>query len=122
MHRRAIHPTAVSYAQAHEIGDFKRMLFVSGQIPQSDDGALAGDFDGQCRQAWANVARQLAAAGMDYSHLVKVTTFLTDRRHRQRNYEIRHELLGEHAPALTVIITGLYEEGWLVEIEAIAAD
>jgi 2-iminobutanoate/2-iminopropanoate deaminase len=30
-------------------------------------------------------------------------------------------VLGERAPALTVIITGIYDEAWLLEIEAIAA-
>jgi enamine deaminase RidA (YjgF/YER057c/UK114 family) len=29
--------------------------------------------------------------------------------------------LGGHAPALTVIIAGIYETEWLLEIEAIAA-
>jgi enamine deaminase RidA (YjgF/YER057c/UK114 family) len=122
MERQVIHPTQVSYSQAHQITGFKRLLFISGQLPQCDACILPKDFDGQCRRAWANVERQLEAAGRDFSNLVKVTTFLTDRRMRKRNYEIRHEVLGEHSPALTVVIAELYEEGWMVEIEAIAAD
>jgi hypothetical protein len=50
-----------------------------------------------------------------------VTTFLSDRRWREDNRRIRIEVLGERAPALTVIITGIYDESWLLEIEAIAA-
>jgi enamine deaminase RidA (YjgF/YER057c/UK114 family) len=53
--------------------------------------------------------------------VTKVTTFLSYRRYRQENYEVRMEVLGEHSPALTVIITGIYDESWLLEIEAIAA-
>jgi hypothetical protein len=34
---------------------------------------------------------------------------------------VRQEVLGTHRPALTVIITGIYDERWLLEIEAIAA-
>jgi hypothetical protein len=34
---------------------------------------------------------------------------------------VRTEVLGERLPALTIIITGIYEEHWLLEIEAIAA-
>jgi hypothetical protein len=30
-------------------------------------------------------------------------------------------VLGSHAPALTVIITGIFDEKWLLEIEATAA-
>jgi 2-iminobutanoate/2-iminopropanoate deaminase len=29
-------------------------------------------------------------------------------------------VLGDHSPALTIIITGIYDEAWLLEIEAIA--
>lgn len=29
-------------------------------------------------------------------------------------------LTGSHAPALTVIITGIFDEKWLLEIEAVA--
>lgn len=51
----------------------------------------------------------------------KVTTFLSDRKYRRENYEVRTEVLGERLPALTIIIAGIYEEKWLLEIEAIAA-
>jgi len=70
---------------------------------------------------WINVEAQLKAAGMTLDNLVKVTTFLSDRRYRRENYEVRMEVLGERSPALTVIITGIYDEAWLLEIEAIAA-
>ena len=29
-------------------------------------------------------------------------------------------MLGSHQPALTVIITGIFDEAWLLEIEAVA--
>lgn len=35
---------------------------------------------------------------------------------------MRAEVLGTHIlPAMTIIITGIYDEVWLLEIEAIAA-
>lgn len=64
---------------------------------------------------------QLRAAGMGLQNLVKVTTFLADRRYTKENRAVRIEVLGELQPALTVIITGIYDKAWLVEIEAIAA-
>jgi hypothetical protein len=33
---------------------------------------------------------------------------------------VREEVLGGHRPALTIIITGIYAEEWLLEIEAVA--
>src|SRR5262249_23621237 len=68
-----------------------------------------------------NVRAQLREAGMDLSNLVKVTTYLSDRLHGIENRQIRNEVLGDLTPALTVVIVGLFETHWLVEIEAIAA-
>jgi hypothetical protein len=52
---------------------------------------------------------------------VKVTTFLSDRRYGPVNRAVREEVLAGRSVALTVIITGIFEEGWLLEIEAVAA-
>lgn len=110
-----------SYAQAVELRGCERLLFVSGQIPVTQDGEVPADFDTQCRLVWRNVEAQLAAAGMNLDHLVKVTTYLSDRRWRDANSAIRREVLGARTPALTVVIAGIYDEAWLLEIEAIAA-
>jgi 2-iminobutanoate/2-iminopropanoate deaminase len=118
---RALNPTTVSYCQAHEVSGHGRLLFISGQIPADRNGQVPADFKAQCRLAWANVQVQLQAADMTLDDLVKVTVFLADRRWRQANYEVRHEILGPRSPALTIIITGIYDEGWLLEIEAVAA-
>ena len=121
MEHRPINPTGMSYAQAHEVTNASRLLFISGQVPADNDDHVPADFKSQCRLAWANVEAQLKAAGMTLDNLVKVTTFLSNRRYRQENYEVRMEVLEERSPALTVIITGIYDEAWLLEIEAIAA-
>lgn len=114
-------PPATGYAQAMEVTGASRLLFISGQIPVDAADRLPADFRAQCRQAWANVEAQLRAAGMGLQNLVKVTTFLADRRYTKENRAVRIEVLGELQPALTVIITGIYDKAWLVEIEAIAA-
>jgi len=118
---RALNATAVSYCQAHEVSGHGQLLFISGQVPADTDGKVPADFKDQCRLAWANVQAQLHAAGMTLDDLVKVTVFLSDRRHRQANCEVRHEILGPRSPALTIVITGIYDEAWLLEIEAVAA-
>ena len=58
---------------------------------------------------------------MTFENLAKITVFLSDRQYRRENYEVRAEVLGDRVqPALTIIITGIYDESWLLEIEAIA--
>jgi enamine deaminase RidA (YjgF/YER057c/UK114 family) len=59
---------------------------------------------------------------MAVANLVKVTVFLSSREFALANREIRQEMLGSHSPALTVIIADIFDEQWLLEIEAVAAD
>src|SRR5262245_43972676 len=106
MNHRPINPTEMSYAQAHDVTNAPRLLLIRRQVPVGNDGRVPTYFKCQCLLAWANVEAQLKAAGMTLDNLVKVTTFLSDRRYRQENYETRVEVLGERYPALTVIITG----------------
>lgn len=123
--RRITAPDAVAppspYPQALELSEHSRVLFISGQIPIRPDGVTPDGFGDQCRLVWANIEAQLRAADMTLGNLVKVTIFLSDRRYAAENRSIRQEVLGEHQTALTVIITGIFDESWLLEIEAIAA-
>ena len=112
---------AGGYSQALEIVGAQRLLFVSGQIPESAAGEIPADFPTQARLAWRNVLAQLEAADMSMANLVKVTVFLSSREFAMPNRVIRQEVLGSHSPALTVIIAGIFDERWLLEIEALAA-
>jgi 2-iminobutanoate/2-iminopropanoate deaminase len=114
-------PEAVGgYSQALETMNGTRRLYISGQIPVTRDGAVPESFSAQARLAWTNVLAQLEAADMTISNLVKVTIFLSDRKFALENRQARQDALGDHAPALTVIIAGIFDEAWLLEIEAIA--
>ncbi|MFY1688655.1 RidA family protein [Plantactinospora sp. WMMB782] len=117
----SLDPQSRSYAQGVLVTRADRTLFISGQVPEAPDGTVPNDFDSQCRLAWRNVLSVLKDAGMTEHNLVKVTVFLSDRQYREANARIRHEVLGDHSPALTIIITGIYDAAWLLEIEAIAA-
>lgn len=114
-------PVEGQYPQAVEVTGATRWLYLSGQVPTAPDGSLAPDFTGQCEQVWDNLETQLRAAGMTLDNLVKVTTFLSGREHALANREVRLRRLAGRQPALTVIIAGIFDEAWLVEIEAVAA-
>lgn len=114
-------PVEGSYPQAVEVTGPTRWLYLSGQIPVAPDGSLAADFIGQCDQVWSNIETQLAAADMTLDNLVKVTTFLSDRAYALENRAVRLRRLAGRQPALTVIVAGIFDEAWLVEIEAVAA-
>lgn len=119
--RRAIAPTGASYAQACEVVGARRWLHVSGQVPVEGDGPVPSTFVEQARAAWRNVLAQLRAAEFTLDDLVKVTIYLADRAYRADNARVRREVLGDRSPALTIVIVGIYDEAWLLEIEAVAA-
>lgn len=110
------------YAEAMEVTDAKRWLFLSGQTPMRPDGSVPDDFRDQARQVWVNIQAQLRVANMTLDNLVKVTVFLSDRRYGPIHRAVREEILGERVLGLTVIIVGQLDERWLLEVEVIAAD
>jgi len=108
------------YSQAVLIQHPVRTLFISGQIPETSSGEVPKDFESQCRLVWSNVLAQLEAAEMSVEDLAKVTILLSSREYAHANSRIRQETLGEHRPALTIIMAKIFDENWLLEVEAVA--
>ena len=112
---------AGGYAQAIEVQNANRTLYISGQIPVGLDGAVPSSFAEQAKLAWQNVEAQLRAADMTFDNLVKVTIFLASRDYTMENRAARTAAIGDRKIAMTVVIAGIFDESWLLEIEAIAA-
>lgn len=109
-----------AYVQALEVTDTTRRVYVSGQAPITSDGVLPSTFKGQAEAVWTNILAQLRDADMGAEHIVKATTFLADRKYRDENRDVRMEMLDGHTFALTVVLAGMFEDGWMLEIDAIA--
>ena len=109
-----------AYVQALEVTSTTRRVYVSGQAPITAEGKLPDTFKGQAEAVWSNILAQLRAADMGPENIVKATTYLTDRKHRDENRDVRMAMLGGHTFALTVVLAGMFEDGWLLEIDAIA--
>ncbi|WKA27119.1 RidA family protein [Bradyrhizobium roseum] len=117
-----VHAPSSGYSMGLEVSQHRRLLFVSGQVPENVDGSVPEGFEAQCEQAWRNVIAVLEAAGLGDRHLVKINTFLTDRSQVAANRTIRRRMLAGHEPASTVMIAETVDGKWLLEIEAIAAE
>lgn len=111
-------PAAVGpYCHAKLCGD---TLYCSGQlglVPAT--GALADGLEGQARQALDNLGAVLAAAGMDYSNVVKTTVFLSDMGNFAAVNAIYAEYFPGEPPARSCV-QAVLPKGGLVEVEAIA--
>ncbi|MCP3466074.1 RidA family protein [Bradyrhizobium sp. CCGUVB23] len=117
-----VHAPAGGYSMGLELKQHRRLLFISGQVPETSDGTVPEGFEAQCEQAWRNVIEVLAGAGLGVEHLVKINTFLTDRDQVVANRTVRRKMLKGHEPASTVMIAETVDSKWLLEIEAIAAE
>lgn len=113
-------PAAVGpYSQAIEANGF---IFASGQLPidPSTNAFAEGGIKEQTRQSLTNARNVLAAAGVDLSHVVKTTVFLSDMDNFAAMNEVYAEFFKEPYPARSAIAVKALPKGALVEVECIA--
>jgi enamine deaminase RidA (YjgF/YER057c/UK114 family) len=113
---------ASAYSQGIEVKPNARWLHISGQIGVSPDGKTAKGAAAQAEQAWANIANLLKAAGMGMNDLVKITTFICNAADIPAARAARDKYIAGAQPASTlIVVAGLANKDWLIEIEAVAA-
>lgn len=100
-------------------------IYLAGQIALDAERNLVGegDFRAQARQVFENLKAALAAAGADFSHVVKLNFYLLDRANMPILREVRDQYVNTDTPpaSTAVVVSGLAMEGLLLEIEAIAS-
>jgi enamine deaminase RidA (YjgF/YER057c/UK114 family) len=100
-----------------------RVIWIAGHTGQRDSAgnSLAGDFDAQTRQTFANIEATLKEAGASLKDMVTMTVFLIDARYTTRMTQIRAEIFGEDFPASAAItVRGFADPSMLIEIQGIA--
>lgn len=116
-------PAAIgTYSQAVKVagegGD--STVYLSGQIgldPVSMQ--LAEGIDAQTHRVCRNLAAVADAAGLQLSHAVRMTVYLTDLAHFARVNEIMAQYVKEPYPARAAVGVAALPRGALVEIDAI---
>ncbi|HEY6457854.1 MAG TPA: RidA family protein [Steroidobacteraceae bacterium] len=123
MTRTTIHtdsaPKAIgTYSQAVRVGN---TVYVSGQIPLDPrTGELvSGDIEAEIRRAFDNLLAIVTAADGTFSHVAKVTVFLTDLAHFAKVNEIMATYFRQPYPARAAVGVAQLPKGARVEIECI---
>lgn len=94
-------------------------VLVSGTGPVWPDGSCDPDATTQARRCFAIIAEALAAAGASLDDVVRTRMFVTDVAVADAVGAVHGELLADAAPAATmVVVAGLLDPRWVVEIEA----
>ena len=126
MEREFLNPSGLHAPQAHysHVARAGQTLYISGQLAMDRSGAVVGigDARAQARQCYDNLATILAHYGGSFRHLIKTTTYITHWGYRPLVAAARDEVFAAPPyPANTlVVVQGLAEPHFLVEIEGIA--
>jgi 2-iminobutanoate/2-iminopropanoate deaminase len=126
MARKAIHsddaPKAIGpYSQAIQV-EAGKMTFLSGQIPLDPKTMemVQGDVTVQTERVMQNLKAVLAASGLDFSHVVRCTIFLTDLADFAKVNEVYGRFFTGAPPARATVQVAALPRGSKVEIDAIA--
>lgn len=107
------------YNQAVKAGGF---LFASGQIaidPATNE-LFKGDLQGETHLVFKNIRAVLKEAGLDFSHVVKASVFLSDMGLFAQVNEIYAQYFTENEPARECVAVKTLPKNVNVEISVIA--
>lgn len=118
------------FAPAIVVPPGSSLVFISGchasQLYHShphvpEEHVLPNSMREQARLAFDNVELSLDALGLTWSHVIKITRFLTDMREQDELNEVQREYFGDHkATSTTVEVNHLVTPQARVEVEVVA--
>ena len=103
-----------------------KTVYLAGQVGIDNDGkTVGGDAGAQAKQAFYNIEAALKELGGTLDNIVKVTTYVAGKEHLASARDGRKAIMDEgrmtNRPASTlVVVAGLADDDWLVEVEATA--
>jgi enamine deaminase RidA (YjgF/YER057c/UK114 family) len=107
----------IGFSRAVRVGN---RIYVGGTAPIGPDGMTAGvgDPTAQTRRCCQIAAEALEKLGASLADVVRTRIFITRREDWQAVGAAHGEVFGEIRPAATmVVVAGLIDPDWLVEIE-----
>lgn len=122
--RQAIHapgaPKAMgAYSPAIKSGN---LVFVSGQIPldPSTGQLVDGDMATQTDRVMKNLVAVLAGAGLDFSHVVRTTVFISDMNEFGAMNEVYATYVVDPPPARATVQVARLPRDVKIEVDCIA--
>jgi reactive intermediate/imine deaminase len=112
-------PQAIgTYSQAIRAGN---TVYLSGQIPldPATGELVTGDMEAQVRRVFDNLRAVAQAAGGDFSHVVKLTVYLTDLAHFALVNRVMAEYFSQPYPARAAVGVAALPRGAAVEMDGI---
>jgi len=106
----------IGFSRALRVGEH---IFVSGTGPVAPEGGCPDGAGAQARRCFEIIEEALAEAGATLSDVVRTRMYITSAEDGPAVGAVHGELLGRVRPAATmVVVAGLLDPAWRVEIEA----
>jgi 2-iminobutanoate/2-iminopropanoate deaminase len=98
------------------------LLFISGQVgfDPATGNLVDGDIAAQTEQSMRNIGALLAAAGADFSHVVRTTVYLADMNEFTAMNAVYARHVAEPPPARSTVQVARLPRDARVEIDVIA--
>ena len=107
---------AIGFSRALRVGD---RVLVSGTGPVVPEGRCPEDAGAQARRCFAIIATALEEAGATLADVVRTRMYVTSTEYAAAVGAVHGELFGDVRPVATmVVVAGLLDPAWKVEIEA----
>ncbi|MCM3883604.1 RidA family protein [Frankia sp. R82] len=106
----------IGFSRAVRIDD---RILVSGTGPVQPDGGVPPDAAAQARRCFELIGAALAQAGASLEDVVRTRMYITSGAHAAAVGSVHRDLFEGARPAATmVIVAGLLDDRWVVEVEA----
>lgn len=106
----------IGFCRALRVGD---RLLVAGTAPIWPDGSCDPDPQVQARRCFEIILEAMRQLGGEARHVVRTRMFLTDASYGEAVGAAHGEVFSEIRPVATmVVVAGLLDPRWKVEIEA----
>jgi enamine deaminase RidA (YjgF/YER057c/UK114 family) len=104
-----------------------KTVYIAGQVAVDKQGHVvgAGDLVAQFRQVCENLKAVLMSRAGQMNDIVKMTIYVLSKSdyktHARDIGAVYRDYFGRHYPAMTLVeVRGLFDDAYLIEIEAIA--
>jgi enamine deaminase RidA (YjgF/YER057c/UK114 family) len=106
----------IGFSRAVRVGN---RVLVSGSGPVFADGECPAEAGAQARRCFEIIESALREAGASLADVVRTRMYVTAAEHADAVGAVHGELFGDIRPAATmVIVAGLLDPRWVVEVEA----
>jgi 2-iminobutanoate/2-iminopropanoate deaminase len=120
--RRLQHERDRGFSAAVVVPSPKSLVFLSGEVGRDATGAIvAGGFEAEARQCFANIKHALERAGAGTADVVRITAYLKDLADYPIYAKIRTEIFGVDWPASATVAVADLLLGAKLEVDAVAA-